>query len=193
MSPHVALRYVERGDSLTWMQPPSVTRSESDRDLPLQARLFINVDATYVTCVALNWIGNPMPEASPQWCGAELDWFRRLVLNGVARNRIGDPMPEVCPQQGVEPDWDSCWNMHQTWGLRQLCFLDSFQVLQCVCRHHLWQTPGLSRLLLGGGMYLRQTPQAGAKAPASLETGVWHGGRTIWMGVLSAHQPPLVA
>ena len=37
------------------------------------------------------------------------------------------------------------------------------------------------------GMYLRQTPQACAKAPASWETGVWPGGRTIRMGVLTNH------
>ena len=38
-----------------------------------------------------------------------------------------------------------------------------------------------------GGMYLRQTPQACVKAPASWETGVWPGGRTIRMGVLTNH------
>ncbi len=38
-----------------------------------------------------------------------------------------------------------------------------------------------------GGMYLRQTPQACAKAQASQETGVWPGGRTIRMGVLTNH------
>jgi hypothetical protein len=38
-----------------------------------------------------------------------------------------------------------------------------------------------------GGMYLRQTPQARAKAPASWETGVWPGGHTIQMGVLTNH------
>ena len=38
-----------------------------------------------------------------------------------------------------------------------------------------------------GGMYLRQTPQACAKAQPSRETGVWPGGCTIWMGVLTNH------
>ena len=163
---------------------------EPDQDLPLQARLFINVGATSVTCVALNRIGNPMPEACPQWCGAEPDWFRRLVLNGVARNRIGDPMPEVCPQQGVEPDWDSCWNMHQTWGLRQLCFLDSFQVLQCVCRHHLRQTPGLSRLLLGGHV---PTPNPSSRCEGSSFLGDRCLAWWVYDSDGSAHQPPLVA
>ena len=84
-----------------------------DRELPPQARLFVDVDATSVTCAALNRIGDPMPEACPQLCGVEPDRFRRLVLIGVSLNRIGDPMLEVRPQQGVVPDWDSHWNIHQ--------------------------------------------------------------------------------
>ncbi len=84
-----------------------------DRDLPPQARLFVDVDATSVTFAALNRIGDPMPEAHPQLCGVEPDRFRRLILNGVVLNRIGDPMPEVRPQQGVVPDWEIRWNMHQ--------------------------------------------------------------------------------
>ena len=63
-----------------------------DRELPPQARLFVDVDATSVTCAALNRIGDPIPEARPQLCGIEPDRFRRLVLIGVALNRIGDPL-----------------------------------------------------------------------------------------------------
>ena len=83
-----------------------------DRELPPQARLFVDVDATSVTCAALNRIGNPMPEACPQLCGVEPDRFQRLVLNGVVLDWIGDPMPEVRPCHGVVPDWDICRNIH---------------------------------------------------------------------------------
>ena len=78
---------------------------------PPHVRLFVDVDATSVTCAAWNRIGNPMPEARPQLCGVEPDRFRRLVLIGVVLNRIGDPLPEVHPRRGVVPDWDSHWNI----------------------------------------------------------------------------------
>ncbi len=66
-------------------------------------------------------------------------------------------------------------------------FFIRFRFLQLICHHHLRKTPGFSSLLLGGGIYLRQTPQACVKAPASQETGVWPGGQKIQMGMLFNH------
>ena len=70
-------------------------------------------------------------------------------------------------------------------GTTFVVFITRLRVLQLVYRHHLRQTFGLSSLLLGG--HVCQTPQACVKAPASWETGIWPGGRTIRMGVLTNH------
>ena len=50
---------------------------------PPQARLFVDMDTTSVTCAALNRIGDPRPEAHPLLCGIEPARFRRLIFNNV--------------------------------------------------------------------------------------------------------------